>query len=120
MTKRAAAVALSSSTDAFGIEIGESLLGSRSALAEFIGVHRSQISRGAKGQRLGDDAGWRLASLEATYVALAKIYDPAVIPDWLLGLNPHLNDRRPLDVLAEGDLGAVMQAIQAARTGAFA
>lgn len=120
MTKRGEVAALLSSADAFGIEVGASLLGSRAALADFIGMHRSQVSRGAKGQRWNDTAAWRLASLEAAFIALAKIYDPAVIADWLLGINPHLNDRRPLDVLAEGDLGAVMQAIQAARTGAFA
>jgi hypothetical protein len=36
------------------------------------------------------------------------------------GNNPHLSDRRPLDVLAAGDLAAVMAAVQAARTGAYA
>jgi hypothetical protein len=52
--------------------------------------------------------------------ALLAIYEPEAVSGWLQGNNPHLGDRRPLDVLAEGDVAAVMAAIQAARTGVYA
>ena len=52
--------------------------------------------------------------------ALLAVYDRDAIPGWLKGSNPHLNVRRPLDVLAAGDLAAVMSAVQAVRTGVFA
>lgn len=102
------------------VEAGEVALGSRSALAEWAGIHRSQITRAVSGQAIGGEGGWRLTTLAAVVTALLSVFDPEVVPDWLGGLNPHLNDRRPLDVLAEGDVAAVMGAVQAARTGGYA
>ena len=83
-------------------------------------MHRSQITRAAEGQEIGGDAGWLLAALAAVVTTLLAIYEPAAVAGWLHGSNPHLSDRRPLDVLAEGDVTAVMGAVQAARTGVFA
>lgn len=102
------------------VEAGEVALGSRAALAQWAGMHRSQVTRAARGQTIGGEAGWRLAGLAAVVTALLGVYDPEVVPDWLAGVNPHLNDRRPLDVLAQGDVAAVMAAVQAAHTGVFA
>lgn len=102
------------------IEAGEVALGSRAALAEWAGMHRSQITRAARGQTIGGEEGWRLVGLAAVVTALLGVYDPEAVPDWLAGVNPHLNDRRPLDVLAEGDVAAVMAAVQAAHTGVYA
>jgi len=42
------------------------------------------------------------------------------VSGWLHGSNPHLDDRRPIDVLAQGDLAAVVASVQAARTGVYA
>lgn len=102
------------------VEAGEIALGSRSALAEWAGMHRSQITRAARGQDIGGEEGWRLTSLAAVVTALLAIYEPDAVAGWLAGSNPHLNDRRPLDVLAEGDVTAVMGAVQAARAGVYA
>jgi uncharacterized protein (DUF2384 family) len=89
-------------------------------LAKWIGTHRSQITRAARGQELGGEEGWRLSTLAAVVTALLALYEPDAVAGWLHGSNPHLNDRRPLDVLAEGDVAAVIAAVQAARTGAYA
>lgn len=102
------------------VEAGEVALGSRSALAFWLGIDRSQVTRAAAGQALGGAPGWRLKGLAAVVTALLAVYEPPAVAGWLAGANPHLNDRRPLDVLAEGDVAAVMGAVQAARTGAFA
>jgi uncharacterized protein (DUF2384 family) len=102
------------------VEAGEVAFGSRAALADWIGAHRSQITRAAGGQELGGDEGWLLASLAAVVTALLGLLEPDAVPGWLHGNNPHLNDRRPIDVLAAGDVAAVMAAIQAMRTGVFA
>ena len=102
------------------VEAGEVALGSRAALARWAGMHRSQVTRAALGQAVWGEPGWRPIGLAAVVTALLGVYDPEVVPDWLAGANPHLNDRRPLDVLAQGDVAAVMAAVQAARTGAFA
>jgi uncharacterized protein (DUF2384 family) len=102
------------------VEAGEVAFGSRSALAAWVGTHRSQITRAAEGQEIGGEAGWRLTVLAAIVTALLAIYEPQAVSGWLHGSNPHLGDRRPLDVLAEGDVTAVMGAVQATRTGVFA
>jgi uncharacterized protein (DUF2384 family) len=102
------------------VEAGEVVFGSRAALAEWAGSHRSQITRAANGQEIGGEAGWRVAGLAAVVTALLGIYEPEAVAGWFHGANPHLQDRRPLDVLAEGDVAAVMAAVQAARTGAYA
>jgi len=120
MAKRQEATAFLESVHAFGVHAGEFALGSRAALAEYIGAHRSQVTRAARGQEIGSLPGWRMAGLAAVIGALLEVYEPAVIGSWLRGINPHLNNRRPLDVLEQGDVAAVMQAVQADRTGAFA
>ena len=102
------------------VEAGELAFGSRAALAAWLGTHRSQITRAARGQELGGEEGWRLSGLAAVVTALLAIYEPEAVSGWLHGNNPQLNDRRPLEVLAQGDLAAVMTAVQAARTGAYA
>ena len=102
------------------VEAGEVAFASRAELADWVGTHRSQITRAAKGQEIGGEEGWRLNVLAAVVTVLLGIYEPSAIAGWLHGSNPHLNDRRPLDVLAEGDMAAVMAAVQAARTGVFA
>ncbi len=44
---------------------------------------------------------------------LLVIYEPQTALNWLLGTNAHLGDRRPVDVLAEGDYQKVHAAIDA-------
>lgn len=102
------------------IEAGEVVFDTKASLADWAGTHRSQITRVAQGQEIGGEVGWRLAGLAAIVTALISVYEPEAISGWLHGSNSHLADRRPLDVLAEGDVAAVMSAVQAARTGVFA
>ena len=39
---------------------------------------------------------------------------------WLYGMNAHLGDRRPIDLLASGRVSEVLAAIEAEETGAYA
>jgi uncharacterized protein (DUF2384 family) len=102
------------------VEAGEVAFGSRATLAAWVGIHRSQITRAARGQQLGGEEGWRLSALASVVTALLSTYEAAAVTGWLHGCNPHLDDRRPIDVLAQGDLTAVVAAVQAARTGVYA
>lgn len=99
---------------------GEVAFSNRAAFAEWAGIHRSQITRLAQGQDIGGEPGWRIAGLMGVVLALLEVYETDAVPAWLNGINPHLNHRRPLDVLAQGDIAEVMAAVQAARTGSFA
>jgi hypothetical protein len=61
------------------VDAGEVAFGNRSALAEWIGTHRSQVTRAAEGQEIGGEAGWRLAVLAAIVTALLAIYEPEAV-----------------------------------------
>jgi len=103
------------------LAVGEHTLGSAAALARYLGVDRSQVSRVQRAQQqLGEEPAWRLTALETAYAALRHVLDPEVIPAWLAGANAHLQGRRPIDLLQGGRLAEVMQAIEAERTGAYA
>lgn len=102
------------------VDAGELALGSRAALAEWLGTARSQVTRASRGADVGGESGWLLTGLHNTVTALLSVYEPAAIPGWLQGFNPHLGDRRPLDVLAAGDVASVMAAVQAARSDSYA
>lgn len=103
------------------IAAGEAALGSAAALARYLGVDRSQVTRAAQGrQGFHDEAAWRLTALEAAVGTLRHVLDLDVIPDWLHGANAHLQGRRPIDVLQAGRVAEVMTAIEAERTGSYA
>jgi uncharacterized protein (DUF2384 family) len=102
------------------VDAGEVAFGNRAALAAWLGTNRSQVTRAAKGQEVGGEVGWRLSGLAAVVTALLSVYEPEAVSGWLHGNNPHLNNRRPIDLLAEGDVASVMIAVQATRTGVYA
>ncbi|MCU0307792.1 MAG: helix-turn-helix domain-containing protein [Thermoleophilia bacterium] len=88
-------------------------LGSRRRLAEVLGVNPSQVSRWAQGGGMDPENAERLDLLELVMSALARLYEPEVFEDWLLGVNPHLGDRRPVDVIRSRDLESVLKALRA-------
>jgi hypothetical protein len=100
---------------------GTTIFGNQASLAEFLEVHRSQVTRAAQGtQELQNDPAWRLSALGAVYATLRHVLDEDVIPAWLHGTNAHLNFRRPIDLLQAGHVADVMAAVEAERSGSFA
>ena len=93
---------------------------SDAAIAEFAGVDRSRVTRFKQGKNLEPDTGALLDSLGATVTLLRGFLDDDVIPDWLRGVNAHLGNRTPLDVLRTGRSSEVIAAIEAEKIGAFA
>jgi uncharacterized protein (DUF2384 family) len=62
----------------------------------------------------------RVDLLEVVMSQLLRLYSPKVAAMWLVGFNPHLRDRRPIDVIRLGRAVEVLDAIQAARAGSYA
>ncbi|HEU4699564.1 MAG TPA: hypothetical protein VFS40_10315 [Gemmatimonadales bacterium] len=93
---------------------------SEAELAEWLGVDRSQLTRYKRGQQPRGEAAWRLLGLDAVVAALRQVLEAEVIPDWLQGINAHLNHQRPLDVLRAGRLADVIAAVEAERAGSYA
>jgi len=113
--KRIAALFLKSE-----VASGTTIFGNQASLADFLEVHRSQVTRAAQGiQELQEDPAWRLTGVGVVYAALRHVLDDEVIPSWLEGTNAHLNFRRPIDLLREGRVAEVMAAVEAERSGSF-
>jgi DNA-binding transcriptional LysR family regulator len=94
--------------------------GSLRRVAEALGVDAAQVSRWARGGGIDPKNAARLDLLELTVSAISRLYEPAVMEDWLFGLNPSLGERRPIDVIRSGDLTAVLRAIRAEEGESFA
>jgi len=89
-------------------------------LARSLGVHRSAVVRWKRGEAPAPQNWEQLIGLDAVVSLLEGFLELASIPKWLRGLNAHLGERRPIDVIRQGRLSEVVRAIEAERAGAFA
>lgn len=90
-------------------------------LAQALGVNRSQVKRWREGEtEPGQENAERVVGLDAAVALLSGYLEPTSIPKWLMGVNAHLGNRRPVDVLRDGNLSEVIGAIEALRGGAYA
>ena len=95
-------------------------LGSRAAVADLLGVSRSRVTRWLKNEGIDDLNAEKVDLLELVWANLVRLYEPEVAREWLLGLNPHLGNRRPIDVIRAGKLEELLRAIRAERAGSYA
>jgi hypothetical protein len=93
---------------------------SDAALADALGVHRSQVARWKRGGQADSANEERLRNLGTVVESLTGYLEPTTISDWLSGINPHLGHRRPIDVLLAGNVTDVIAAVEAERRGAYA
>jgi len=90
-------------------------------VAEALGVDRAQVKRWLEGStEPGPRNAERVVALDSTVALLTGYLSAESIPKWLLGVNAHLGDRRPVDVLRQGNLSDVIAAIEAMKAGSFA
>jgi uncharacterized protein (DUF2384 family) len=95
-------------------------LRSGSAVAELLGVSRSRVTRWLQGAGIDPQNAERVDLLELVWSSLVRIYEPEVARAWLLGVNPLLGDRRPVDLVRAGRTEELMRAIRAERADSFA
>lgn len=90
-------------------------------VAELLGVDRSQPSRWKSGKsKPSPEVRGRILDLEYALARLQETYQKETAVKWLLGINAHLRNRRPIDVLRVNGIMDVMRAIDAEETGAIA
>lgn len=94
--------------------------GSQRRLAEFLDVSPAQITRWRRGEGIDDANAARVDLLELVVANLLRLYTPSAASRWLLGVNPALGDRRPLDLIRRGQAGEVLAALASERAGSFA
>lgn len=90
-------------------------------VADLLGVSRSQPSRWRSGQeRLSPENRKRISDLDHVLDRLLLELHSDQAGLWLTGPNPHLGGARPVDVLELRGAAAVLPAIDALASGAFA
>ncbi|WDT93136.1 DUF2384 domain-containing protein [Thermoleophilum album] len=94
-------------------------LRSQRRLAELLGVNPAQVSRWLRGQGIDEVNAARVEVLELVMSQLLRLYPSDLALRWLEGVNPHLGDRRPVDLIRQGRAAEVLDAIAAERTGAL-
>jgi transcriptional regulator with XRE-family HTH domain len=93
---------------------------SQRRLAELLGVSPAQVTRWRQGSGIDELNARRVDLLELVMSSLLRLYSPDVAELWLLGLNPHLADRRPIDLVRAGRSHELLDAIAQERAGSFA
>jgi len=94
--------------------------GSQRRLAELLGVNPAQVTRWRRGQGIDEVNAGRVDLLELVMANLLRLYPTEAAERWLLGSNPNLGGRRPLDLVRRGQTGQVLDAIASERAGSFA
>jgi transcriptional regulator with XRE-family HTH domain len=90
-------------------------------VAEALGVDRAQVKRWRAGEtEPGPANAERIVGLDAAVELLSGYLEPGSIPKWLMGFNARLGDRRPIDLLRQGNLSEVIAAIEALKSGSYA
>ncbi len=92
----------------------------QSALADMLGVSRSRVTRWLKGEGIDPLNAERIDLLELVWSNLLRLYTPKAARAWLYGLNPHLGDRRPVDLIRRGKTEELLRAIRSERAESYA
>lgn len=92
---------------------------SQRRLAEALGVSPAQVSRWKRGQGIDPDNAERLDLLELTMSFLRRVYEPETAEKWLFGLNPHLRNRRPIDLIRAGGTQELLSALRQERAESY-
>lgn len=95
-------------------------LGAQTRVAELLGVDRAQITRWMNGGGIDPLNAERVDVLELVLSSLLRIYEPDAAQAWLVGLNPLLGDRRPVDVIRRGRAEDLLPVLRAERADSLA
>jgi len=90
------------------------------AVADLLGVNRSQVTRWLRGAGIDPLNAERIDLLELVWSNLLRLYTPEAARSWLFGLNPHLGDRRPIDLVRAGRPEELLRAIRTERAESYA
>ncbi len=94
-------------------------LGSQARVARALGVSPSRVSRWLRAEEPDAENRRKVEGLEFVLARLLSWHDPETAIDWLHGMNPFLNDFRPIDYLARGKLREVLGALDAYIAGSY-
>lgn len=103
------------------IEVLRESFGNQSALANVLGVDRSSVTRWLQGKDAPDaENEEKIAGLRYVMTRLSKLFNHEAAASWLKGINAHLGNQRPLDLLRKGRIAEVISAIEQTESGSYA
>ena len=95
-------------------------LGGQNEIARLLDVDRSRVSRWMSTATPDPENQTKLDALEFVMARLGQIFGAETARKWLTGVNAHLGNRRPVDLIVANRIAEVLAAIEQADTGAFA
>src|SRR5207247_1113685 len=95
-------------------------LGGQSQVASALRVDRAQVTRWLRGARPDRANEARIDALEFVVARLRQMLSPGTAVKWLTGVNAHLGNRRPIDLLADERVAEVIAAIEQERNDSYA
>jgi uncharacterized protein (DUF2384 family) len=103
------------------LESARRVFSSDAQVAKALGIDRAQVKRWRAGETIpGPENADRVVGLDAAVELLSGYLSRNSIPKWLMGINAHLGDRRPVDLLRQGNLSEVIAAIESLKSGSYA
>ncbi len=93
---------------------------SQSRLAALLAVDRSRVSRWLRTEAPDAANRHKLEALEFVFSRLQSSLPSATAEKWLLGVNAHLANRRPIDLIRDGRVAEVIAALEQFEAGAYA
>lgn len=96
------------------------VLGSQAQVARALEVDRSRVSRWLTEEEPDRENLIKLEAIEFVLSRLMLTYRRPTAVKWLFGVNAHLGDARPIDLLKRGRVSDVLRAIEAEETYAYA
>ena len=95
-------------------------VGGQAKLARLIGVSPSRVSRWLQDEEPDAKNRRKVEGVEFVLSRLLDTLERETALKWLDGFNAHLGNRRPVDLLGQGRVAEVIQAVEAEETGAYA
>src|SRR5919204_2181192 len=83
----------------------------QAALADLLGVSRSQITRWLRGSGIDPLNAEKVDLLELVWSSVLRLYARDAALAWLFGVNPRLGDRRPIDLVRAGHAEELIRAL---------
>jgi|1185.fasta_scaffold245551_2 transcriptional regulator with XRE-family HTH domain len=95
-------------------------LGSQAEVARVLGVSPSRVTRWLRDEQPDLENQRKIEGLEFVLGRLLQLLEPQSAAKFLTAYNPALHDFRPVDLLAQGRVGEVLEAIQLVEAQGYA
>jgi hypothetical protein len=95
-------------------------LGGQSEVARILRVDRSRITRWLASDVPDPQNQAKLDALDFVVSRLLQHFHPETARKWLFGMNAHLGNRRPIDLIGQNRVAEVIAAIEQDELGAYA